>query len=74
MSDPRIEDLTYEIYEEQERVLLEIRDFMTDVRVFENKVSNLQGGYFLCLVFLSHCGDIKSSFLQALAPYQHIPL
>ena len=41
MSDPRIEDLTYEIYEEQERVLLEIRDFMTDVRVFENKVSKM---------------------------------
>tara|TARA_Y100000590_G_scaffold62948_1_gene67440 strand:+ start:4569 stop:7544 length:2976 start_codon:yes stop_codon:yes gene_type:complete len=41
MSDPRIEDLTYEIYEEQERVLLEIRDFMTDVRVFENEVSKM---------------------------------
>ena len=41
MSDPRIEDLTYEIYEEQERVLLEIRDFMTDIRVFENEVSKM---------------------------------
>ena len=41
MSDPRIEDLTYEIYEEQERILLEIRDFMTDVRVFENEVSKM---------------------------------
>ena len=41
MSDPRIEDLTYEIYEDHERILLEIRDFMTDVRVFEKKVSKM---------------------------------
>ena len=41
ISDPRIEDINDEIYEEQERILLEIRDFMTDVRFFENKVSKM---------------------------------
>lgn len=41
ISDPRIEDINGEIYDEQERILLEIRDFMTDVRFFENKVSKM---------------------------------
>ena len=41
ISDPRIEDINDEIYKEQERILLEIRDFMTDVRFFENKVSKM---------------------------------
>ena len=36
-----IEDINDEIYEEQERILLEIRDFITDVRFFENKVSKM---------------------------------
>ena len=27
---------------------------------FENRISNLQIGYFLCLTFLNHCGDLKS--------------
>ena len=31
----------YDIYKEQERLLLEIRDFMTDVRLFENRVSKM---------------------------------
>ena len=39
--DPRIKDITYDIYKEQERLLLEIRDFMTDVRLFENRVSKM---------------------------------
>jgi hypothetical protein len=39
--DPRIKDIDYDIYQEQERFLLEIRDFMTDVRLFENKVSKM---------------------------------
>ncbi len=41
ISDPRIKDLVPEVYEEQEKVLLEIRDFMTDVRIFEDKVSKM---------------------------------
>jgi hypothetical protein len=41
ISDPRIKDIDYDIYQEQERFLLEIRDFMTDVRLFENKVSKM---------------------------------
>ena len=41
VSDPRIKDVTGEVYEEQEKVLLEIRDFMTDVRLFEDKVSKM---------------------------------
>ena len=41
ISDPRIEDINDEIYKEQERILLEIRDFMTDIRFFENKVSKM---------------------------------
>ncbi|GIS31518.1 MAG: hypothetical protein Ct9H90mP3_3140 [Flammeovirgaceae bacterium] len=52
--DPRIKDITYDIYKEQERLLLEIRDFMTDVRLFENRVSKMlekktkkQKAYFL---------------------------
>ena len=41
ISDPIIKDVTSEVYEEQEKILLEIRDFMTDVRLFEDKVSKL---------------------------------
>ena len=40
ISDPRI-DLSTEVYEEQEKILLEIRDFMTDVRFFEDEVSKM---------------------------------
>ena len=40
ISDPRI-DLSTEVYEEQEKILLEIRDFMTEVRFFENEVSKI---------------------------------
>ena len=40
ISDPRI-DLSTEVYEEQEKILLEIRDFMTEVRFFEDKVSKM---------------------------------
>ena len=40
ISDPRI-DLSSEVYEEQEKILLEIRDFMTEVRFFENEVSKI---------------------------------
>ncbi len=41
ISDPRIKDVTSEVYEEQEKILLEIRDFMTEVRLFEDKVSKM---------------------------------
>ena len=41
ISDPRIKDVTTEVYEEQEKILLEIRDFMTEVRLFEDKVSKM---------------------------------
>ena len=41
ISDPRIKDVSPEVYEEQEKILLEIRDFMTDVRLFEDKVSKM---------------------------------
>ena len=41
ISDPRIKDVTAEVYEEQEKILLEIRDFMSDVRLFEDKVSKM---------------------------------
>ncbi len=41
ISDPRIKDISPEVYEEQEKILLEIRDFMTDVRLFEDKVSKM---------------------------------
>ena len=41
ISDPRIKDVSPEVYDEQEKVLLEIRDFMTDVRLFEDKVSKM---------------------------------
>ena len=40
ISDPRI-DLSTEVYEEQEKILLEIRDFMTEVRFFEDEVSKI---------------------------------
>ena len=40
ISDPRI-DLSTEVYEEQEKILLEIRDFMTEVRFFEDEVSKM---------------------------------
>ena len=40
ISDPRI-DLGTEVYEEQEKILIEIRDFMTEVRLFENEVSKI---------------------------------
>ena len=40
ISDPRI-DLSTEVYEEQEKILLEIRDFMTEVRLFEDEVSKM---------------------------------
>ena len=40
ISDPRI-DLGTEIYEEQEKILIEIRDFMTEVRLFEDEVSKI---------------------------------
>ena len=41
ISDPRIKDVNAEVYDEQEKFLLEIRDFMTDVRLFEDKVSKM---------------------------------
>ncbi len=41
ISDPRIKDVSAEVYYEQEKILLEIRDFMTDVRLFEDKVSKM---------------------------------
>tara|TARA_B100000683_G_scaffold44954_1_gene41062 strand:+ start:1151 stop:4123 length:2973 start_codon:yes stop_codon:yes gene_type:complete len=40
ISDPRI-DLGTEVYEEQEKILIEIRDFMTEVRLFEDEVSKI---------------------------------
>ena len=40
ISDPRI-DLSTEVYEDQEKILLEIRDFMTEVRFFEDEVSKM---------------------------------
>ena len=41
INDPRIKDVSPEVYDEQEKILLEIRDFMTDVRLFEDKVSKM---------------------------------
>ena len=38
--------------------------------VFEKMVSILKKGYFLSLIFLNHCGLIKSFFLHPLVPVQ----
>ncbi len=40
LSDPRL-DLTDEMYAEQEKFLLEVRDFVTEVRRFEERVSDM---------------------------------
>tara|TARA_Y100001949_G_C15753422_1_gene228876 strand:- start:79 stop:543 length:465 start_codon:yes stop_codon:yes gene_type:complete len=39
LSDPRLSDISSSTYNEQETILLEIRDFLSDVRIFENKIS-----------------------------------
>ena len=40
--DPRIKDLSDSDYLEQENLLLEIRDFISEVRIFTDKVSNMK--------------------------------
>ena len=39
LSDPRLSEITSSIYNDQETILLEIRDFLSDVRIFENEIS-----------------------------------
>ena len=39
LSDPRLSEISSSIYNEQETILLEIRDFLSDVRIFENEIS-----------------------------------
>ena len=39
LSDPRLSEITSSIYNDQEKILLEIRDFLSDVRIFENEIS-----------------------------------
>ena len=39
LSDPRLSEITNSIYNDQETILLEIRDFLSDVRIFENEIS-----------------------------------
>ena len=40
LPDPRLSDISGDDYNEQEELLLEIRDFMTEVRMFENMVES----------------------------------
>ena len=40
LPDPRLSDISGDDYNEQEELLLEIRDFMTDVRKFESMVES----------------------------------
>ena len=40
LTDPRLSDISGDDYNEQEELLLEIRDFMTEVRMFENMVES----------------------------------
>ena len=39
LSDPRLSEISSSIYNDQETILLEIRDFLSDVRIFENEIS-----------------------------------
>ena len=39
LSDPRLSEISSNIYNDQETILLEIRDFLSDVRIFENEIS-----------------------------------
>ena len=40
LPDPRLSDISSDDYTEQEELLLEIRDFMTEVRMFESMVES----------------------------------
>ena len=40
LPDPRLKDLSKDNYKEQEKLLLEIRDFMSEVRLFESEVES----------------------------------
>ena len=40
LPDPRLDDLSKKDYKEQEELLLEIRDFMSEVRLFESEVES----------------------------------